>query len=527
MKATQWQSVELELHSQTTCENPFLDVRLTVDFVHEGGRAVAVPGFWDGGDTWKARFAPTEPGEWSWRSRCSNAGDGGLNGHSGAIRAIAPDGEAVAANPNHRGFLRVSGSGRYFEYADGTPFFWLGDTLWFLYTARCDEKTVLPRYIADRKAKGFTVVQVVAGRPGGGRADAFWGMDRPHWFQNEAGEPFVKRFDRINPDYFKLLDRKIAMLLDAGLAPCIMGCWGWDMRIGLDAAKRYWEYLIARYASYNVIWSGAGEYFFTEDEQGWRELGRHIKRYDPYGHPLSMHSTAPHSGSRHYHREPWYDFNMPQVGHVLAFRQQIEQLPLADYRMDPPKPSVMAESWYENHPNCEGSEPGRISAADIRFAAYVSMLQGCVGQTYGAHGIWNLHEPSDDGLWDDYHRPDPWRQDLDLPGSRQMGYLRDAFSRVDWPRLEPMPGNIATPQLTHGYLAGVPGRCCIAYVTGKRCDVMLILPVGTQYQGQWMNPATGQWQECDLHGSPYGNWMRWSAATPADGDWVLVAQAAT
>lgn len=80
----------------------------------------------------------------------------------------------------------------------------------------------------------------------------------------------------------------------------------------------------------------------------------------------------------------------------------------------------------------------------------------------------------------------------------------------------------ATPLFTHGYLAGISGQEYIAYVTARQCDVMLFLPVGTSYWGQWMNPFTGEWSDCDLSGSNYGCWMRWSAITPGDGDWVLV-----
>lgn len=521
----QWQPIELKFIAQEEYKNPFLGVRLVVVFQHEGGTKMTVPAFWNGDNQWIVRFAPIMPGEWVWQSRCSNKKDSGLHDVTGMIVCMEPDAAATENNPNNKGFLRVNENGRYFEYADGTPFYWLGDTLWLIYTTRCTLEAVLPRYIEDRKQKGFTVIQIVAGRPGGSELEWNGVHDRPHWFSNEAGEPYEERYARINPRYFQLLDAKIELLHRAGLVPCIMGFWGFDIKIGLQAAKQYWGYLLARYGACNVVWSVAGEYFFTSDVKAWRSLGRYIKKNDPYAHPLSLHSTAPHSGSRHYHNEKWYDFNMPQIGHVLSFRQHIEALPLNDYQMKPPKPSIMAESWYENHPNSEGGGPRRIQAEDVRFAAYVSLLQGCIGQTYGAHGIWNLYEQSDHLLWDDFHRPDSWDHDLDLPGSMQMKYLKDAFSQVDWPHLVPMSDNITTPQFTHGYLAGVHGNCYIAYITGKQCDVMLFLPPVRDYEGKWMNPATGQWQQCKHECAPYGSWFRWSAVTPGSGDWVLILKA--
>src|SRR5690606_19576657 len=47
----------------------------------------------------------------------------------------------------------------YLEHADGTPFFWLGDTAWNLFH-RLDREEA-ERYLEDRRAKGFTVIQAV------------------------------------------------------------------------------------------------------------------------------------------------------------------------------------------------------------------------------------------------------------------------------------------------------------------------------------------------------------------------------
>jgi hypothetical protein len=46
-----------------------------------------------------------------------------------------------------------------------------------------------------------------------------------------------------------------------------------------------------------------------------------------------------------YHCEDWYDFNLIQIGHVLAFKNFIENLPFIDYHLKPVKPTTMSESW--------------------------------------------------------------------------------------------------------------------------------------------------------------------------------------
>ena len=51
---------------------------------------------------------------------------------------------------------------RHFEHEDSTPFFWLGDT-WWMALSRMHWPGDFKELVADRKEKGFNLVQVVAG----------------------------------------------------------------------------------------------------------------------------------------------------------------------------------------------------------------------------------------------------------------------------------------------------------------------------------------------------------------------------
>src|SRR5262245_4003521 len=53
------------------------------------------------------------------------------------------------------GRLRISQSGHFFEFEDGTGFFWLGDTAWLL--GRLTPEDV-DRYMRNRAALGFNVI---------------------------------------------------------------------------------------------------------------------------------------------------------------------------------------------------------------------------------------------------------------------------------------------------------------------------------------------------------------------------------
>lgn len=58
------------------------------------------------------------------------------------------------------GSLQVSPNGRYLQFEEGTPFFYLGDTAWELFH-RLDEEEA-EKYLENRREKGFTVIQAVA-----------------------------------------------------------------------------------------------------------------------------------------------------------------------------------------------------------------------------------------------------------------------------------------------------------------------------------------------------------------------------
>ena len=83
----------------------------------QGEKRVTVPGFWDGGGTYKVRFSPPTTGEWRYETRSSTPG---LNGQSGAFTVTAP-------TANNHGPLEVFES-FHLRHADGTPYHQFGTT---------------------------------------------------------------------------------------------------------------------------------------------------------------------------------------------------------------------------------------------------------------------------------------------------------------------------------------------------------------------------------------------------------------
>src|SRR4030095_15249496 len=101
------------------------DVSLDLVVSAPDGSELRLPTFWAGENIWKARFASPVTGTHRFRTVCSETRDRGLHGVSVQVQVDPYDGDNRLLI---HGALRTSLSRRYLEHADGTPFFWLGDT---------------------------------------------------------------------------------------------------------------------------------------------------------------------------------------------------------------------------------------------------------------------------------------------------------------------------------------------------------------------------------------------------------------
>ncbi len=285
---------EITLVSGKTYQNPFMEVELDAIITQPDGTQLRVPGFWAGGNRWCFRYASGMPGLHTWRSECSDKSNSQLHGIAATIEVTRYYGRNMLYK---HGPPRVAKDHRHFEHADGTPFFWLGDTWWKCLCKRMTWEG-FQELTADRKAKGFSVVQIVCGP----YPDE--GFFKPSW-ENEGGQPYLaKDLSVINPRYFEYADRRLKHLVDSGLVPAIVGAWGRGdcnsmEAFGAASLKRHWRYLIARYGAYPVIWILAGE-IADETKWGmgpWAEVAKYVREIDPYKHPLTCHTGQGRRGA--------------------------------------------------------------------------------------------------------------------------------------------------------------------------------------------------------------------------------------
>ena len=207
---------EVALTTEKSYPNPFTDVTLDALVAAPDGRQFKVPAYWAGGNEWRFRYASALTGPPTYRTECSDPGNPRLHRVEGKIEIGRYRGESSLYR---HGPIRVATDQRHFEHADGTPFFWLGDTWW---KNLCQRMTWegFQELTADRRAKGFSVVQIVCGP----YPDE--GFLEPR-LANEGGLPYESvKFERVNPKYFDYVDRRLTHLVDAGIAPAIVGAWG-------------------------------------------------------------------------------------------------------------------------------------------------------------------------------------------------------------------------------------------------------------------------------------------------------------
>ncbi|MDP6513229.1 MAG: DUF4038 domain-containing protein [SAR202 cluster bacterium] len=490
---------ELVLTSSKVYADPFNDVEVSAVFTEPDGVTRTVPAFWAGDQVWKVRYASPLVGRHAYQAICSDHSNSSLHGCTGTVEVKEYDGANTVLR---HGPLCVSKDGRHLQHHDGTPFFWLGDTWWMGLCERLGWPEGFQQLIADRVEKGFTLIQIVAGlypdmRPFDERG------------RNEAGFPWEEDWSRIRPEYFDMADRRITHLVDNGLVPCIVGCWGYYMEFaGKEVLKKHWRYLVARWGAYPIVWCVAGEalmfwylhQFDNENERNafhdktrtdWIEVTRYLRLVDPWHRPVTAHPGG--RGAREMLTDELVEIEMLQTGHTghASLPNTVSQV-TESVAQKPFMPVINGEVSYEGI--------GGTCWQDVqRLMFWTCMLSGAAGHTYGANGLWQMgseaepYGPSPHGMaWGNT----PWQAAAAMPGSRDVGIGRRILQRYDWWRLIPAP-DLVQPRWTgddyYGpYAATIPDHCLIVYFPKPSGNATVKLEPNTSYHAFFVNPATAE-----------------------------------
>jgi len=506
--------------------DPFNEVELDVVFTDPLGHEQRVPAFWAGDQVWRVRYAPPAPGRYTYRTVSSDATNRDLHGQSGALEVSAYTGSNTLRK---RGPVGVAKDHLHFEHEDGEPFFWLGDTWWMGLCSRLRWPEDFQELATDRVEKGFTVIQIIAGLYPDMPAFDLRGA-------NEAGFPWEAGYARINPRYFDMADVRIQHLVERGLAPCIVGCWGYFLPwMGVRRMRQHWRNMVARWGAYPVIWCLAGEgampYYLSKtkpedamtQKRGWTELARYVRDIDPYHHPVTIHPT--NNARDQVEDASVLDFDMLQTGHSgrKSIPSTVNQVTGSLLR-DPRMPVLVGEVCYEGILG--------TSWQDVqRFMFWTSILSGAGGHTYGANGIWQVNTrehpygPSPHGgCWGDT----PWNTAYQLPGSRQLGLAKELLAHYAWWRFEPHPEWVdphwGKENYELPYAAGIPAEVRVIFIPVLFDPVKVkSLESDLAYHAFYFDPTTGKQHDLGkVEPDASGTWQ--ATLTPTFADWVLVLE---
>lgn len=575
-----WEKQEVTLTAAHTYANPYTDITVWVDLTGPGFHK-RVYGFWDGGQIFHVRLVATAPGAWSWRSD-SSPEDPGISGKAGKFTAIDWTEDEKRANPLRHGFLRPTANHHALEQADGTPFFVIGDTWYSAGTNRFKwydddkERPIGPDagfkdYVRYRKAQGYNWVSIIAAFPNWMTDGKPWHVRMPDgtpvrsaWLEfgtgsaknmdNEGGRPFVfpgkvpgyenmfPDVDRVNPEYFKYIDRKIDYLNAQGFIAFIevsrrdaSMLWSkyyeWP-----DSYARFIQYVWSRYQANNTVLSPIHLDIISESvspDDFTKAINQVKQKYGPPPFGTLLSANADPSTLENWGENSWVTLH--QIGNM---REHNNYWYLTEIYQDAhPQPALNGEPYYSGYKDERGlgngqgyqfGAPGGTPKDDqfVRSSMYGSFLSGGFsGHVYGAEGIWgaDIEPTAPIKMWDAFQ----WNS------ASQMQYLRTFAMSIGKRYQDLVPdADLVSPDKDHNleayegwaYAARTPDKEIFLAYFEKGCPQSQVrgAKLWSEYRADWFDPRNGTWQPVgkgSLRSNEIG--IIELPAFPSDIDWGL------
>jgi hypothetical protein len=414
--------------------NPFIDVKLSAEF-RQRGRTFEPEGFYDGNGTYRIRFMPDSPGNWTYVTK-SNRRE--LNGKKGRFSCIKP-------SPGNHGPVGVYKTW-HFSYADGTPYFQIGTTCyaWAHQGSAMEEQT-----LATLKEAPFNKMRMCIFPK-----SYSYNKNEPEFYPFEGTPLKDWDYSRFNPEFFRHFEKRVGGLRDLGIEADLIlfhpyDRWGFE-DMDSETDDRYLRYIVARLAAYrNVWWSFANEYDLMKSKKmaDWDRFFQIVQKYDPYQHLRGIHNCR-----------GFYDHNKPWVTHA-----SIQSSALArgiEWRNTYKKPIVFDECKYE------GNIPqgwGKITAQELTHRFWLGTIGGC----YVGHGETYKHPK--DLLW--------WSKGGVLRGQSpaRIAFLKKIMEPTPFAEMEPR-------ELSNGnYILSKTGELYFIYFSNPTA-ITLELPGSRMYK---------------------------------------------
>lgn len=286
----EWRSSELPSGA-----SPYTDEVLNVEFRSPRHTTYLVRAFADASNPLRVRFAPTEPGPWSYHITSS------IRRYDGQENTF------TVADSGLPGFVSVANV-RHWWTTNKQPHLWLAASVPFL---DIDQST-FESWLDARKHDGFTHIR------------------GPLLTLNASLKPLSAHAEP-NPAYFAALDDRLLAAASRGFTLDLLLA---DESFVRSGALDSWEqrdrlirYLVARYGGLNVTWQGIEKFERTAGSRALlKDLGSSLQKYDSLAHPRSTDALVSSSPLL---SDGWMNYLIEASPHpeVAAVEHQFTQQP--------------------------------------------------------------------------------------------------------------------------------------------------------------------------------------------------------
>jgi len=575
-----WEKMEITLTAAKSYPNPYFEVEVWID-LKGPGFSKRCYGFWDGGNTYRVRIVATAPGTWTWKSG-SNKKDTGLNGKTGSFEAVDWTDAEKNTNPNRHGLVIASSNQRAFQYTDGTPYFIVGD--WMpassssRYLWRDDDKDYsvgtpeggFKDWIKYRKKQGYNLEVFISSFPSWSYEDGYaqdlydssgvclrmaWeyaGYNWPETMVNEEGErPFFfpgksngyknvcPDFSRINPSYFRYLDKKTDYANSQGFV-IFLETFRRDIMASLkayhnltdtnmtnNAMFHYIRYIYNRYQANNVIFSPIHLDVY-DAPLGAADLRIPIDGYfKKYGHPpfgqmvTTCINRSTYERWGHTDKSPWLTVHV--VGNTPRDHTSSDLIETM-FELPDPIPVFNQEPWF-----CADDSP--LESWENRRTMYSCLLRGGLGGVvYEAMGQTRaVRETSSLPPGTHGKHPLMWVSVL-WNNANETQYAKTFMMThgAKYQHLVPHKEVLSPAWNSSNYWA----YCMrtddkklfkLYFEKDLKSKISGALP-NTSYKAHWFNPRTGEWSSAGMNGtllSDEKGVIELPLAMPSAEDWGL------
>lgn len=441
----------------------------------------------------------------------------GGGGIGWALFRSGPNNPAPAVRPaaklNTAFPLKVSENQRHLVEQNGTPFFVMGDTPWFIQKLAIEDVRML---MDDRVSKGFNTLFL-----------ELLDDSRIPSVDGYGNAAFQTDTDITRPmeAYWKHAEQVVEEAEQRGLFVIHSELWYgaggglWMHHVKPENAKVYGAFIGRRFARFNnLMWMHAGDRNPDPSlAENTRILAREIQAAAPH-HLHTVHNAHEFASARFHHEDRWLDVNLGYTYgaaylHILPEYQ----------RSNPVRPIILGETGYEAEPNAiellpDASKGDLWTPFRIRRNAWWAALSGASGYCAGTR-LWRW-EPN-------------WRETMQVRSTREAPNLLRGLSVIAWWKLVP---DTQHQFVTAGFgewkradyaTAAVAndGSCAAVYLPTPRTFTADLAKLKGSFTARWFDPASGQFQ--DVPGLPSTSSGKCEFAPPGknaagESDWVLV-----